>query len=150
MKFIFIVLITLFIILFFTKPIIKYFKKIKELRSEKIIIETNDLRINSIIYKYIFLDFNGRYFTLCKFSKTEKNEILISFRYDFPKTYKNTFCLFRFKPKNEIHNFQITKYEIENEKLNIIIKNYLLTTYNLSIKIKDNSDYIKIKEIFDI
>ena len=150
MKTIIITVIIILIILFLAKPILNYFKKIKELQREKIILETNDLRIRTIIYKYIFLDFNSENYTICKFSKTENNEILISFRYDYPKIYKNTLCLFKNKPKREIYNFEITKCELENDKLNIKIKNYLLTTYNLTIKVNEVSDYQKLKQILNI
>ncbi len=150
MKIIFILLFILLILLFFVNPIIRYFKKVKDLQNEKIKIETNDLRISSIIYKYIFIDFNTDNYTLCKIFKTEKNEIVISFRYDYPKIYKNSLCLFNSKPKNEIYNFQIVKSDLTKNTLSISIKNYLFTSYNLSININDESDYNKIKEILNI
>ncbi|MDG2432137.1 hypothetical protein [Flavobacterium sp.] len=100
--------------------------------------QTNDLKIESYVYRYVVLNF-GTEFNYCKFYFFE-DEIYLYCRFTYPKNFYQAPFILKYKDENDYSYFSkfiVTKFIQSGNDLKIQFKNKNLIGTNLTLYIVD-------------
>ena len=127
--------------------LVKIHKEGKEIGQLKECNTTEDLRITSNSFSYIFLNLSSGSYDYCMFSKTEEGPIILRLRYSFPKNIYQKWMTLGFDNDWKLTHFKIHKRELNQSEFKIKLKNFF-SSYSINIEIENNVQYETIKNIF--